>query len=263
MRIATWNVNSVRARLDHIRTYLVDHAIDVLAIQETKVAAANFPAAAFAEIGYTAVATGSNHWNGVAILSRIGADDAATSFPGQPPFGDPPVIEGRALGVICGGIRVWSLYVPHGRALDHPHMAYKLAWLGALAQAAADWLRADPAAPIALLGDWNVAPLDTDVWDMADFDERTHVSPPERAALAAFDQAGYEEVSRRFVPAEHQYTNWDYQAARFRRNQGMRIDFAYCSPALAARVTAARIIRAQRSAPTPSDHVPVELDVMA
>ncbi|MDR1151525.1 MAG: endonuclease/exonuclease/phosphatase family protein [Bifidobacteriaceae bacterium] len=261
MRIATWNVNSIRARIDRVVAYLEAADVDVLAIQETKVAADAFPREPFEAAGYEVAASGVNQWNGVAVISRLGVDDAVPSFPGQPTFGDPPALEPRALGVTCGGVRVWSLYVPHGRGADDPHMAYKLAWLRALADQARGWLAEAPGAAIALLGDWNVAPLDTDVWDVAHFAGITHVSPAERAAFAAFGEAGFREVTREFIPARHQYTQWDYQAGRWHRDQGMRIDFACCSPALADAVTAVRIVRDERAGRGASDHVPVEIDV--
>ncbi|MDR0433263.1 MAG: exodeoxyribonuclease III [Bifidobacteriaceae bacterium] len=261
MRIATWNVNSVRARLERVLAYLRDRDIDVLAMQETKVAAGAFPRAPFEAAGYQVAAIGTNQWNGVAILSRIGLDDAASSFPGQPGFGDPPAVEARALGATCGDVRVWSLYVPHGRAADHPHMAYKLRWLDALAGEARRWLADQPDARIGLLGDWNVAPLDSDVWDAAHFEGVTHVSPAERAGFAAFADAGYREVTREFIPDHGAYTQWDYQAGHWPRNQGMRIDFAYCSPALADAVKSVQIVRTERAGKGASDHVPVELDL--
>jgi exodeoxyribonuclease-3 len=273
MRIATWNVNSVRARLDRVLDYLAARNVDVLALQETKVADPAFPALPFRDAGYEVAAFGLNQWNGVAIVSRVGLSDADRGFPGQPAFGDPPRVEARALGATCGGVRVWSLYVPHGRGQSDPHMAYKLKWLAALRAAAAGWLApsaadADPAPAgpptgplVALLGDWNVAPLDEDVWDASQFEGLTHVSPAERAAFAAFAEAGYREVTREHLPGPGRYTQWDYQALRFPRNEGMRIDFAYCSPALADRVLAAAIDRDERKGKGASDHVPVEIDL--
>jgi exodeoxyribonuclease-3 len=140
-------------------------------------------------------------------------------------------------------------------------MAYKLAWLRALAADGRQWLASDPGARIALLGDWNVAPQDTDVWDVSYFTDVTHVSPAERAAFAAFADAGFREVTREFIPAERQYTQWDYQAGRFHKDEGMRIDFAYCSPALARDVVGAQIVRSERAGKGASDHVPVQIDI--
>jgi exodeoxyribonuclease-3 len=263
MRIATWNVNSLRARLDRTLAYLREHQVDVLALQETKVKDAAFPAAPFEALGYQVARFGLDQWNGVAVISRLGLADVRTSFPGQPRFAKPglePVLEARALGADCAGVQIWSLYVPHGRAQDDPHMAYKLSFLHTLAADAADWLAACPDAQIALVGDFNVAPLDTDVWDVHAFEGLTHVSAPEREAFAALAQAGFREVTREHLPAEHLYTHWDYQQLRFAKNEGMRIDFAYCSPALAARVTNVAIIRNERKGKGASDHVPVQLD---
>jgi len=259
MRLATWNINSIRAREERALAWLERTETDVLALQETKCTDAQFPRAAFEAAGYEVATCGYSQWNGVAILSRVGLDDVELGFPGQPAFGEVPAAEARAIGATCGGVRVWSLYVPHGRAPDDPHYAYKLAWLEALRGQAAGWLDADRTAQIALVGDWNVAPLDTDVWDVTVFEGGTHVSPPERAAFAAFAAAGYVEVTRRHLPEERRYTYWDYQQLRFPRNEGLRIDFAYGSPALAARVTGVTIDRNERKGKGASDHVPVIL----
>lgn len=261
MRIATWNINSVRSRIDRALDLLAREDLDVLALQETKVKDEAFPAAPFEAAGYEVTHSGLNQWNGVAIVSRVGIADVERAFPGQPGFGEPAVVEARALGATCGGVRVWSLYVPNGREIDNPHYTYKLAWLAALKTAAGSWLAAQPDAKIALLGDWNVAPLDTDVWDPSFFAGKTHVTPPEREAFAAFGDAGYTEISRAFHPDPHTYTYWDYQQLRFPRNEGMRIDFAYGSPALAAATTGVTILRNERKGKGASDHVPVILDV--
>ncbi|GAB3158764.1 exodeoxyribonuclease III [Myceligenerans halotolerans] len=270
MRIATWNVNSLRARVDRTLAVLERWDLDVLAIQETKCRAEQFPLDAFADAGYEVACTGWNQWNGVAIASRVGLDDVATSFPGQPGFRKPdvdggmldvePPVEARAIGATCGGMRVWSLYVPHGRALDDPHYQYKLAWLERLQDAARGWAH-DPEAQVALLGDWNVIPLDTDVYDVADFAGKTHVSALERAAFGAFADAGYTEVTREHVPAEHTYTYWDYQRLAFPRNQGLRIDFAWTTAAVAERVRDVRIDREERKGKGASDHVPVVVEL--
>ena len=278
MRIATWNVNSVRARAERVVAFLERSGTDVLAIQETKCKDEQFPYAVFEAAGYEVAHVGFSQWNGVAVISRVGIDDVEAAFPGQPGFAKPaaappsdtlllpgdapdPVHEARALGATCGGVRVWSLYVPNGRALDDPHYRYKLAWLEALRAESALWLEKDPQAQVALVGDWNVAPLDTDVWDIGVFDGSTHVSAAERAAFAAFGKAGYREVSREHLPAEHTYTYWDYKALAFPRNKGMRIDFTWASPALADRVTAVTIDRDERKGKGASDHVPVILDL--
>ncbi|HMO11755.1 MAG TPA: exodeoxyribonuclease III [Actinotalea sp.] len=261
MRIATWNINSVRARADRAVAWLEASGTDVLALQETKCADAQFPYSVFEAAGDEVAHTGFHQWNGVAIASRVGIEDVEVTYPGQPGFGEDAAVEARAIGATCGGVRVWSLYVPHGRAVDDPHYAYKLAWLDALRGTASGWLAADPDARVALVGDWNVIPLDTDVYDPADFAGHTHVTPAERERFFAFEQAGYTEVSRVHVPAEHTYTYWDYQQLAFPKNRGLRIDFAWVSPALARQVTGVAIDREARKGKGASDHVPVVLEV--
>ena len=276
MRLATWNVNSVRTRVDRIIAFLERENVDALAMQETKCKPEQFPLEAFAAAGYEVAVHGLNQWNGVAIASRVGLADVATSFPGQPAWaakeGVQAVVEARALGATVGGsamvagsagarpepVRLWSLYVPNGRELTHPHYEYKLAWLEALRHSVIGWLAADPERALALAGDWNVAPRDEDVWDMSVFEGATHVSAPERAALAALARAGLTEVTRERVT---NYTYWDYQRLRFPRNEGMRIDFVYGSASLAARVTGAAIDRNERKGRGASDHVPVIVDL--
>ena len=262
MRIATWNINSLRARVERVVAFLEREQIDVLALQETKVKDEMFPLLPFEAAGYEVAMHGFNQWNGVAVLSRLPILDAQIGFPGQPGFGEEPVVEARALGVTVddGGTPItnWSLYVPNGRELSHPHYDYKLEWLDKLADYAGAQLREDPSRQITLMGDWNVAPLDTDVWDPSLFEGHTHVSEPERAAFRRFAEEGFEEVTRERVD---NYTYWDYQQLRFPKNQGMRIDFVYASPALAARVTGAEIYRVERKGKQPSDHVPVVIDI--
>lgn len=260
MRIATWNVNSVRSRIDRVAAFLERHDVDVLAIQETKCKPEQFPGEALEAAGYEIAHVGLNQWNGVAIVSRVGLDDVAETFADdQPTYDD--VLEPRAVGATCGGVRVWSLYVPNGRELDHAHYHYKLAWLDRLREAGAAWLAADPGAQIALTGDWNVAPDDHDVWDLAAFEGSTHVSEPERAAFRAVVEAGYADVVRPHAPGPGVYTFWDYQQLRFPKREGMRIDFALCSPALAARVSKGWIDRDERKGKGASDHAPVVIDL--
>ena len=386
MRLATWNVNSVRTRTERVIRFLERQDIDVLAIQETKCRPEQFPYLPFEAAGYEVAVHGLDQWNGVAIASRVGLSDVVTSFPGQPTWvagqGKEPVVEARALGATVGGalgttgttgvarigggaegtrpagsagpvtgarigedsgtardagpatgtrpaggtsdtgpatgtgstrntrpatgtedggggsakgsesattptdtardgratagsgdsgtardatatgvprpVRLWSLYVPNGRELTHPHYAYKLEWLARLRDAVGSWLEADPDLPLALVGDWNVAPRDEDVWDVSAFAGATHVSAPEREAFAAFESVGMSEVTR---PHVTNYTFWDYQRLRFPRNEGMRIDFAYASPALAARVVGAAIDRDERKGKGASDHVPVVVEL--
>lgn len=262
MRIATWNVNSIRSRIDRVTAWLERSDCDVLAIQETKCREDQFPTLELSAMGYEVAHLGLNQWNGVAVLSRVGLDDVATTFADdQPSFGEPAVVEPRAIGATCGGVRVWSLYVPNGRELGDPHYDYKLAWLESLRGAARRWLADDPDAQIALTGDWNVAPTDDDVWDVTAFEGHTHVSAPERAAFDAIVDEGYADVVRPHAPGPGTYTYWDYQRLRFPKKEGMRIDFALSSPALAARVEGAWIDREERKGKGASDHAPVVVDL--
>jgi len=257
VRIATWNVNSIRARADRVLAWLERSDVDVLAIQETKCRDDQFPALAFDALGYEVAQHGVSQWNGVAIVSRVGLSDVEVDFPGQPCWGDATDCEARALGATAGGVRVWSLYVPNGRTLDDPHYRYKLDWLARLRDAAADWLSTDAQAQVALAGDWNIAPTDEDVWDMSAFAHSTHVSAPERAAFDAFAPIGFQDLVRPYAPGPGVYTYWDYTRLRFARREGMRIDFALGSPALAARTTGALIDREERKGKGASDHAPV------
>lgn len=261
MRLATWNVNSIRTRADRVLAFLDRSETDVLALQETKCKDTQFPNELFEAAGYQVAHFGLSQWNGVAIVSRVGLDDVERGFADQPFFGAEPALEARALGATCAGVRVWSLYVPNGRALDDPHYTYKLDWLTALKNTADGWVKADPSAKLALVGDWNVAPEDTDVWDIKAFEGKTHVSQPERAAFADFTEVGFTEVTRTFIPEDGKYTYWDYQQLRFPKNQGMRIDFAYTSPALTVGVSGVQIDRDERKGKGASDHVPVIVDI--
>ncbi|NHU85440.1 exodeoxyribonuclease III [Kocuria sp. JC486] len=266
MKIATWNVNSIRARADRVEGWLNRSDVDVLAIQETKAKDDNFPWEVFEFSGYEVAHFGLNQWNGVAIASRVGLDDVERTFPDQPTFGkgdQEAVQEARAIGATCNGVRVWSLYVPNGRGLEDPHMPYKLNWLDTLNRRARQWLAEDPEAKIVLAGDWNVAPRDEDVWDMQFFldNHMTHVSEPERAAFNAFLETGFVDVLREHNPGPGVYTYWDYTQLRFPKKEGMKIDFQLCSPALAAKVTGAVIDRDERKGKGASDHAPVVIDV--
>jgi exodeoxyribonuclease-3 len=261
VRLATWNVNSIRSRADRVAAFLQRNDVDVLALQETKCRDDQFPEMMFDALGYEVAHVGYSQWNGVAILSRVGLDDVTVGFPGQPAWGEAPATEARALGATCGGVRVWSLYVPNGRTLADPHYQYKLAWLEALRTAGAGWLAQDPAAPVALVGDWNIAPQDDDVWDIGVFAHSTHVSEPERAAFRAIVEGGYADVVRPYTPGPGVYTYWDYTQLRFPRREGMRIDFVLGSPAFAGRVTNALIDREERKGKGASDHAPVIVDL--
>ena len=259
MRIATWNVNSIRSRIDRVAAWLEANDVDVLAIQETKCKEEQFPYLPLHALGYEVAHFGLNQWNGVAIVSRVGLEDVATSFTDQPQFGG--VLEPRAIGATCGGVRVWSLYVPNGREVAHEHYAYKLDWLAKLTSSASGWLADNPEAQIALTGDWNVAPHDEDVWDMAAFQGATHVSQPERDAFQHVLDAGFTDVVRPHTPGPEVYTFWDYQQLSFPKRHGMRIDFILASAALAARVETAFIDREERKGKGASDHAPVVVDL--
>jgi exodeoxyribonuclease-3 len=265
MRIATWNVNSIRTRVGRVVDWLVREDIDVLGMQEIKCTPEQFPAAAFEEAGYELAIHGLNQWNGVAFASRHPIEDAVTSFAGMPGFakgqeGPDLPLEARAIGVTVNGMRLWSLYVPNGRGLDDPHYAYKLAWLARLRDDTAAWLADNKGTPLALMGDWNVAPTDADIGDPSFVPGlSTHISLPERAAFVAFAEFGLTDVVRPIIPEG--YTFWDYKQLRFPRNEGMRIDFILGSQAFADLVTDANIHREERKGDGPSDHVPVVVDL--
>lgn len=269
LRIATWNVNSIRARVDRVVSWLQRGEVDVLAMQETKCSDDQFPTMPFLEAGYEVVHCGFNQWNGVAIASRVGLDDVQVGFEGQPSWskdGADAKSEARALAATCAGVQVWSLYVPNGRTLADPHYQYKLEWLAALRETAGSWLQRDPDAQIALVGDWNIAPADEDVWDMAVFRESTHVSEPERKAFNAIVDTRFADVVRPFTPGPGVYTYWDYTQLAFQKRRGMRIDFILGSPKLAERVVHAEIVKDERRPgkkgdPAPSDHAPVLADL--
>ncbi|WP_340539965.1 exodeoxyribonuclease III [Nocardioides sp. GXZ039] len=257
MRLATWNVNSLRSRIERVEAFLERHDIDVLAVQETKARDEQLPVMGLQSMGYEIASVGYNQWNGVALISRVGIDDVEVGFAGMPGWGDPLGAEARALGATCGGVRVWSLYVPNGRKVDDPHYHYKLDWLARLRAAALPWLEGQTA----LVGDWNIAPQDDDVFDMAAYATDTHVTPPERAAFRAFLDDGYADLVRPYTPGPGVFTYWDYYRQRFERNRGMRIDFVLGSPSLASRVQGAFIDRDERAGKGASDHAPVVVEL--
>ncbi len=232
-------------------------------MQEIKCKDSQFPFEQFRDAGYEVELHGLNQWNGVAFASRLPMDDVTIGFPSAPGFTkkseDPPPREARAMGITVDGLRLWSLYVPNGRALDDPHMAYKIEWLQTLAADTKEWMSQHPGEPIALMGDWNVAPFDSDVWPTWDFDNNTHTSASEREAFAEFEAIGLSDVVRALVPEG--FTFWDYQQLRFPRNEGMRIDFIMASSEFADLVTGATIERDERKGDGPSDHVPVVVDL--
>ena len=262
MRIATWNINSVTVRTDRLLAWLESAAPDVLCLQELKVPAEQFPVAEVEAAGYSVAAHGDGRWNGVAILSRVGLEDVVRDLPGQPEFDGS--VEPRAIGATCGGLRIWSLYVPNGRGIEDPHYAYKLEWLTTLRDVAvAELARPEP---LVLLGDFNVAPTDADVWDLSTFEGSTHVTAPERAALTALEAAGLVEVMPRALKYDVPFTFWDYRQLAFPKNNGMRIDLVYGSPAFAGAVTDAYVDRNARKSGTkgstpPSDHAPLVVDL--
>ena len=264
MRVGTWNVNSIRTRVGRVVDWLVREDMDVLAMQEIKCTEEQFPYDAFSEAGYDVVVHGLNQWNGVAFASRLPLEEVSVGFESAPGFGKPLddgslPREARALGVTVADTRLWSLYVPNGRELDNPHYPYKLEWLTNLTAETTEWMAAHPGKPIALMGDFNIAPLDIDVWDIAAFAGKTHVSQPERDAFAAFEAAGLIDALRsRGIEG---YTYWDYQQLRFPRNEGMRIDFILGSHTFDELVTEAKIHREERKGDAPSDHVPVTVDL--
>jgi len=259
VRIATWNVNSVTARLPRLVQWLEQAAPDVVCLQETKVAADAFPVNAVAPLGYAVAHHGEGRWNGVAVLSRVGLADVVSGLADDPGFPDPGTLEARTVAATCGPVRVRSVYVPNGRTPDDPHYGYKLRWLAALRAAVAD--DAAAARPFAVMGDFNVAPTDADVWDPAVFVGSTHVTPPERAALAALRETGLTDVVPRIAKGPHPFTYWDYRAGAFHKGMGMRIDLVYANTALASAVTDAWVDREARKGQGPSDHAPVVVDL--
>ena len=266
MRIATWNVNSIRTRVDRVVDWMVREDVDVLAMQEIKCKPEQFPAEAFEAAGYELAIHGFSQWNGVAIASRAPIHDVETTFPGMPGFlkgheGPGLPTEARAIGATVDGVRLWSLYVPNGRSLGDPHYTYKLDWLAALTEYTRAETSARPDVPFALMGDFNIAPFDVDNGDPTVIvGQTTHVSPAEREAFFALEQAGVTDVARARVP-EGLFTYWDYKQLRFPRNEGMRIDFILGSPAFTDAVAGAAIHRNERKGVAPSDHVPVLVDL--
>ena len=256
MRVATWNVNSVKQRLPRLLPWLDERQPDVVCLQETKLADAAFTellGAEAAQRGYEIGYYGEAQWNGVAILSRVGLDDVVTGVAGAPGFPNP---EARAVSATCDGIRVYSLYVPNGRTPDSDHYHYKLAWLAALR----DVVAAGPA-DVMLCGDMNIAPTDADVFDPEAYIGQTHVTDPERAALAELQDVGLHDVVRDKWPTERVFTYWDYRAGMFHQDLGMRIDLVLAGGAVPGRVRAAWVDRHARKGTGPSDHAPVIVDL--
>jgi len=235
--------------------------VDVLLMQEIKCKPEQFPRAEFEALGYELAIHGLNQWNGVAIASKVGIADVEIGFPGMPGFSKngEPEPEARAIGATVGGVKAWSLYVPNGRALDDPHYTYKLEWLAALREYASEWNATNSEVPLALGGDWNIAPTDADNGDPDLGPGSTHISAPEREVFASFFEAGFTDPVREFVPTG--YTYWDYQRLKFPKNEGIRIDFIIGNQALKDRSIGAWIDRDERKGDGPSDHVPVVLEI--
>ncbi|MFE7413525.1 exodeoxyribonuclease III [Streptomyces laurentii] len=257
MRIATWNVNSITARLPRLLAWLESSGTDVLCIQETKCTAEQFPAEELRQLGYESVVNATGRWNGVALVSRVGLADVVTGLPGGPDYDGAQ--EPRAISATCGPVRLWSVYVPNGREVAHEHYAYKLRWLEALKAAVADDAAGER--PFAVLGDYNIAPADDDVWDIAAFEGATHVTEPERAALAALREAGLGDVVPRPLKYDHPYTYWDYRQLSFPKNKGMRIDLVYGNKPFADAVKDSYVDREERKGKGASDHAPVVVDL--
>ncbi len=271
MRLATWNVNSVKARLPRLLEWLDEAKPDIVCLQEIKTTSALFPEAEANELGYEVAAHGEGRWNGVALLSSVGLDHVSLGFAGEPSYAgeaaeltliDEPGLrkpEARAVGANCGGIRVWSIYAPNGRTPESAHYAYKLEWFAAFRTV----LEAElvQQAQLAVCGDFNVAPADDDVWDPAQFIGSTHVTAPERQALADLRALGLTDVVPKPMKGPHPYTYWDYRAGMFAKNNGMRIDLVYASQATASRVSGAYVDREARKGKGPSDHAPVVVDL--
>jgi exodeoxyribonuclease III len=256
VRIATWNVNSVKQRLPRLLPWLDERQPDVVCLQETKLTDDAFVALLgddLADGGYAVALHGEATWNGVAILSRVGLDDVVLGLAGAPGF---PHAEARAVSATCGGIRVVSAYVPNGRVPGSEHYQYKLDWLASLREMVA----AGPEATV-VCGDMNIAPTDEDVFDPDAYIGQTHVTPPERAALAALQALGLRDVVRDRWPNERVFTYWDYRAGMFHQDLGMRIDLVLASATVADRVRAAWVDRQARKGSGPSDHAPVIVDL--
>ena len=255
MRIATWNVNSLKARLPRVEEWLTYAQPDVLCMQETKVADATFPAMAFSALGYESTSCGQGQWNGVAILSRAGIDDVVVGF-SDPREGE--VEEARLLWATCGGVRVGTVYVPNGRQVGSEHYAAKLEWLARLRKHVE--LSYEPSQPLVLCGDFNVALEDRDVWDVTKLHGGTHISPPERDAVGAVLEWGLVDVLRRHYDDDRLYSWWDYRAGDFPKHRGLRIDLMLATEVLASRSTFALIDRFARKGKGPSDHAPLLAD---
>lgn len=251
MLVATWNVNSLNARMPRVQPWLDEVQPDVLCMQETKLAQDKFPTEAFAEQGYESIHHGEGRWNGVAILSRVGLESSIGGFA----EGIEPDTDARLVSATCGGVRIHSVYVPNGREVDHDHYKYKLSWLQRLRTHLEQTSSPDKALLVA--GDWNITPTDEDVWDREAFEGATHVTQPERDALANVMDWGLQDTFRERHPDPLLYSYYDYQAGRFHKRQGIRIDFVLSTASLAERAVYDVVDRNARKGTKPSDHCPV------
>ena len=261
MRIVTWNVNSIRARQARRADWLRRHQPDVALLQETKCTDALFASEGYTDeyeaLGYEVAHHGRDHWNGVAVLSRVGLADVQRGFQGS---SRPPFDEARVIGATCGGMRVWSVYAPNGRTLADPHYLFKLVWFERLrACVSADLIASG--LPQFLAGDLNVAPTDLDIYDPIRWRRLTHASPPERAAVAALIALELRDVTREHLPGAGVYTWWSYRPGQLDKNRGLRIDLALCSPTIADLVSDVWIDRDERAGALASDHAPLVIDL--
>jgi exodeoxyribonuclease-3 len=256
VRLATWNVNSIKQRVPRLLPWLDQRRPDVVCLQETKLADEAFTDLLGEQLvsrGYEVALHGEVQWNGVAILSKVGLDDVVPGVAGAPGF---PLPEARAVSATCGGIRVTSVYVPNGRVPNSDHYRYKLKWLAALAEQ----VRSGHSEAV-VCGDMNIAPTDEDVFDPEAYIGQTHVTPPEREALAKLQAVGLRDIVRDRWPGKRVFTYWDYRAGMFHQDLGMRIDLVLATAAVADRVRAAWVDRQARKGSGPSDHAPVMVDL--
>jgi len=249
--VATWNVNSLNARMERVSEWLSEVQPDVLCMQETKMTDEQFPSMDFLQLGYESVHFGQGRWNGVAILSKVGLTEPLFGFAD----GREPDVDARIVWATCAGVRICSVYVPNGRELTNDHYTYKLDWFGRL-RAHLD-ANHSPDEKLVILGDFNVAPTDIDVWSPAAFEGGTHVSQPERDALQRLKDWGLVDTLRERYPQDQIYSFWDYRNGDFHKRRGVRIDFLLSTPALAQHCSADLIDRNARKGTKPSDHAPV------
>lgn len=262
VRLATWNVNSIRSRAPQLQRWLVERQIDVALLQETKCGDGDFPFAALEDLGYEVAHHGVDHWNGVAIVSRVGLDEVARGFTAdlEAPFDEP-----RVIAATCQGVRCWSVYVPNGRAVDDPHFAFKLAWLGYLRD---ELERVDATSTPALVaGDFNIGRADLDFYDPKRWKNRKHATPEERAALDEVIDVGLADLARHCHSDTPEFTWWNYVGTQFAKNKGLRIDLALGSPHVVDRIDDVWVDRVARDplrvAPAkPSDHAPLIVDLV-